>query len=203
MVKHLTDTFIWPIHLDSKQIPSGSITDLRKFWFERKNQHNSKKFYSKLFWNLILLQCTKWLNITRKWLWRYYTTSKHQIIWCQECQIIWLFLATFNEMAEMQKIMHIVYIRLDQWYNLSLWNFTSATRTSNLRKLRTVLFVNEWILLYICVILSGDCVYSCSLLRRFAEICVFTNKFPYIRRNIFVAVYKRTEQSPHSERSTS
>ena len=33
---------------------------------------------------------------------------------------------TFNEMVEMQKIMHIVYIRLDQWYNLSLWNFTSA-----------------------------------------------------------------------------
>ena len=78
-----------------------------------------------------------------------------------------------------------------------------SSRTSNLRKLRTVLFVNEWILSYFCVILSGDCVYSCSLLRRFAEICVFTNKFPYIRRNIFVAVYKRTEQSPHSERSTS
>ena len=76
-------------------------------------------------------------------------------------------------------------------------------RTSNLRKLRTVLFVNEWILSYFCVILSWDCVYSCSLLRRFAEICVFTKKFPYIRRNIFVAVYKRTEQSPHSERSTS
>ena len=41
---------------------------------------------------------------------------------------------------------------------------------------------------------------SCSFLRRFVEICVFTNKFPYIRRNIFVAVYKQTEQSPHSER---
>ena len=73
-------------------------------------------------------------------------------------------------------------------------------RTSNLRKLQTVLFVNGWILSYFCVILSGDCVYSCSLLRRFVEICVFTNKFPYIRRNIFVAVYKQTEQSPHSER---
>ena len=72
------------------------------------------------------------------------------------------------------------------------------TRTSNLRKLRTVLFVNEWILSYFCVILSGDGVYSCGLLQRFVEICVFTNKFPYIR-NIFVAVYKQTEQSPHSE----
>ena len=25
------------------------------------------------------------------------------------------------------------------------------------------------------------------------------NEFPYIRRNIFVAVYKQMEQSPHSE----
>ena len=79
--------------------------------------------------------------------------------------------------------------------------YLGFSRTSNLRKLRIVLFVNEWILSYFFVILSGDCVYSCSLLRRFAEICVFTNKFPYIRRNIFIAVYKRTKQSPHSERS--
>ena len=82
-------------------------------------------------------------------------------------------------------------------------NIAKISRTSNLRKLRTVLFVNEWILSYFCVILSGDCVYSCSLLRRFTEICVFTNKIPYILRNTFVAVYKQTEQSPHSERITS
>ena len=75
-----------------------------------------------------------------------------------------------------------VCIEFSHWGRLYL-KFTKTTNSS----------LRKWV----------DCVYSCSLLRRFAEICVFTNKFPYICRNTFVAVYKQTEQSPHSERITS
>ena len=115
----------------------------------------------------------------------------------------WVFTKLMNVIATHLRLRAVsLFPYLDDWLIRDLIR-NRLTRTSNLRKLRTVLFINEWILSYFCVILSGDCVYSCSLLRRFAEICVFTNKFPYIRRNVFVAVYKRTEQSPHSERSTS
>ena len=63
-----------------------------------------------------------------------------------------------------------------------------TSHPSNLQKLPTVFFINVWIISYFYIILNGDCLYYCSLLWRFGEIWIFTNKFPYIPRNIFVAI---------------